>query len=331
MKKQNVTIRDVAALAEVSTATVSRVLNDDPRASEEVRRKVRSAVESLSYRMNQVARSLKTRSTHTVGVIAPALDSVFFMLLAENLERELAKSGYSIFVCSSLESAEEEKKRVRLLLERLVDALVIIPATDSGRHLGSFIGTGTPVLFIDRCVRDVEADAVVSDNERGAFEATRALISDGFSRIGFIGGSLDVSTARERYVGYKRAMDEAGLGVEPAFTRFGPLHIDSGYRAMREMLTQADPPRAYFIVNADTHLGATNYLMTEGSAFRDRVTFAAFDEMPYAPLMRNCRYSVSQPIAEMGKAAARLLVDRINEGGPPFPEILRMPTRLIRH
>ncbi|MDP2790791.1 MAG: LacI family DNA-binding transcriptional regulator, partial [Rectinemataceae bacterium] len=213
MKKPNVTIRDVAALAEVSTATVSRVLNDDPKVSEEARRRVRGAVESLSYRINQVARSLKTNSTRTIGVIAPALDSVFFMLLAENLERELSKSGYSIFVCSSLESADEEKKRVKLMLERLVDALVIIPATDGGRHLASFIGKGTPILFIDRSVRDIEADAVIADNERGAFEATRALISDGFDRIGFIGGSLDVSTARERYVGYKRAMDEAGLAV----------------------------------------------------------------------------------------------------------------------
>ncbi len=331
MKKASVTIRDVATLAKVSTATVSRVLNDDPKVSAEARLKVRGAVESLSYRVNQVARSLKTRSTRTIGVIAPALDSVFFMLLAESLERELSKLGYGIFVCSSLESVDEEKKRVRLMLDRLVDALVIIPASESGGHLAPFMGKGTPLLFIDRLVRDMEADAVVADNRRGAFEATQALIDDGFDRVGFIGGSLDVSTARERHSGYLEAMDGAGLAVEPAFVRLGTLHIDSGYRAMKDMLASDDPPKAFFIVNADTHLGATNYLMTQGAAFRQAVTFAAFDEMPYAPLMRNCRYSVSQPVADMGKAAARLLVDRIEGTGPPHPEIVRMPTRLIRH
>lgn len=331
MKRPGATVRDVAALAGVSTATVSRVLNDDPGVSDPARRKVLGAVESLSYRVNRVARSLKTSTTRTVGIVAPAFDSVFFMSLAESLERELARAGYGVLLCSSRESGEEEQKRVRLMLERLVDAVVIIPATDSGARLAPMLGSGTPVVFVDRRVRDLELDAVVADNERGAYEATSALVADGFRRIGFLGGTLDVSTARERYSGYLRALRDAGLSEEPAFSSFGSLRIESGYRAMRAALAAPDPPRAFFVVNADTHLGAANCLVEAHEEARRRTVFAAFDEMPYAPLMRNCRYSVSQPVAEMGREAARLIMARIDGVSPGRPEIVRMPIRLIRH
>jgi LacI family transcriptional regulator len=292
---------------------------------------VRRAVEELGYNMNQVARSLKTRATRTVGVVAPELASDFFMLLAESMDRELSAHGYSLIVCSSWESAAEEAERLRLLAERLVDGIVMIPATDQGRHVAAVQEKGIPVVLIDRLAAGLSADAVLVDNEGGAHEATRALIGDGFSRVGFLGGSLGVTTARERYEGFRRAMDEAGLPREAEFERFGSLHIDSGYRSMREMLSRPGAPDAYFIVNADNHVGATNYLMTEGKAYRDRVVFASFDEMPYSPLLQFCRYSVSQPIGEMGRRAARMILERIEGRRSGEPEVLRLTTTLIRH
>jgi LacI family transcriptional regulator len=129
------TIRDVARASGLSTATVSRVLNEDAAVSEATATKVRAELSRLGYTMNRVARSLKTRSTRTVGVIAPRLASDFFMLLAESMDRELSAHGYSLIVCSSWESAEEEAKRMRLFAERLVDGIVVIPATGSGERL----------------------------------------------------------------------------------------------------------------------------------------------------------------------------------------------------
>lgn len=330
MNRTQATIRDVAARARVSTATVSRVVNEDTRVAAATRDRVLAAVEALGYKMNQVARSLKKGATRTVGLVAPELASDFFMLLAESLDRELSIHGYSILVCSSWETVEEEKKRIKLLSERLVDGIVMIPATDQGRHLRSLQASGTPLVFIDRIAKGVAADAVLVDNEGGAREATLALVADGHRRIGFLGGSLEVSVARERYEGFTRAMRESGLEVEDAFTRFGSLHVESGFRIMAEMLARPDPPGAYFIVNADTHVGATNYLMTEGRERRDGIVFASFDEMPYSPLLQLCRWSVSQPIAEMGRQAARILLARMRgEGGSP--ELLRLGTTLLRH
>jgi LacI family transcriptional regulator len=330
------TIRDVAQASGVSTATVSRVLSGDGPVAPETAERVRAAVERLGYTVNYVARSLKTRSTMTVGVIAPELSSDFFMLLAESMDRALSERGYSLIVCSSRGSEAEEGKRLRLLAERLVDGVVAIPSTGSGSALAAACPAGTPIVLVDRTVGGLDADAVLVDNEGGAYEATRALAADGHRRIGFVGGDTGVSIARERYEGWRRAILEAGLEVEEDFVSFAGLHVESGYEAMRSMRAKPNPPDAWFLVNAYVHLGATNYLVTEEAPERSaRVAFAAFDEMSYAPLMRFCRYSVSQPVAEMGARAASLLLSRMESGrggelpGPPAE--LRLPATLIRH
>ncbi|HEY9053937.1 MAG TPA: LacI family DNA-binding transcriptional regulator, partial [Rectinemataceae bacterium] len=324
MPNSLVTMRDVALASGVSTATVSRVLNDDARVKEKTRVHVRAAIDKLGYKPNQVARGLKTRATRTVGVVAPELASVFFMQLSESMEAELAAHGYSLIVCSSRESLEQEKKRLQLLAARFVDAVVIIPSSDRGEHFNTVHGKDIPLVFIDRIAHGVQADAVVSDNEGGARQATEALIADGYRRIGFLGGDLRVSIARERYEGYRKAMEAAGLPLEPDFVRFGSLHIESGYKQMAEMLAKPGAPEAYFIVNADTHVGATNYLLTEGRTLRDRIVFASFDEMEYSPLLRFCRYSVRQPVEEMGRAAARIVLDRLKGIGESERKTVRL-------
>ena len=159
----------------------------------------------------------------------------------------------------------------------------------------------------------------------------RALIRDGHRRIGFLGGRQEVTTARERYAGYQRAMEEAGLEIEQRYLRFGNPSLPFGYRTMEEILKDPGAPDSWFIVNLFAHLGATNYLISEGSPRAQRMTFAAFDEMPYSPLLRYCRYAVQQPIAEMGAAAANLIIDRIEGRGPDGPQTLRFRTRLIQH
>ncbi len=331
MNHHSVTIRDVARYAMVSTATVSRVLNNDSKVTDTTRDKVRGAIEALGYKVNFVARSLKTSKTKTIGIMAPDLSGDFFMYIAESMDRELSMHGYSLIVSVSHDSAEEERKRLRHLAERLVDGIVMIPATDKGAHFAFLKDFGIPLVFVDRRVNDMEADSVLAENEEGAFEATKALIGDGYTRIGFIGGKPEISTSIERFSGYKRAMESVGLVIEPEFVRFGPPTLPFGYHAMEEMMKRADSPDAWFLVNAFTHIGATNYLTSEGKARAQRIVISAFDEMPYSPLLRFCRYSVQQPIAELGKTAARLILKRIGEPEDESVQILRLKTRLIRH
>ncbi len=331
MAHNTITIRNVAQRANVSTATVSRVLNHDPRVRDETKKAVLEAMESLGYTINFVARSLKTSRTHTIGVVAPDLAGDFFMFIAESMNRELTLHGYSIVVSTSRDSEEEEAKRLRHLAERLVDGIVLIPIGSSNAYLPQISALNIPIVFVDRALSGYETDQVLVDNETGAYEAVRALIREGHRRIGFLGGKPEVTTAGERFAGYCRAMEEAGLAIEERYVRFGHPTLPFGYRTMEDIVKDPDSPDTWFIVNLFAHLGATNYLVSEGGERARRITFAAFDEMPYSPLLRYCRYAVQQPIAEMGKAAANLIMDRIEGKGPPEPQILRFKTRLIQH
>lgn len=331
MAHGTITIRNVAQRANVSTATVSRVLNHDPRVRDETKKAVLEAMESLGYKINFVARSLKTSRTHTIGVVAPDLAGDFFMFIAESMNRELTLHGYSIVVSTSRDSEEEEAKRLRHLAERLVDGIVLIPIGSSNAYLPQIYALNIPIVFVDRALSGYEADQVLVDNETGAYEAVRALIREGHRRIGFLGGKPEVTTAGERFAGYCRAMEEARLAIEERYVRFGHPTLPFGYRTMEDIVKDPDSPDTWFIVNLFAHLGATNYLVSEGGERAGRITFAAFDEMPYSPLLRYCRYAVQQPIAEMGKAAANLIMDRIEGKGPPEPQILRFKTRLIQH
>ena len=331
MSSDAVTIKDVAAYAGVSTATVSRALSGDPRVTDETRLKVTEAAERLQYDMNHAARSLKMRATRTIGILAPEFANDFFMEIAQSVEKELSLSGYTILLCSSRESFEEEERRLKLLKERGVDGMIVFPVGNQSSHFKKVIDRGTPLVLIDRSVEGLVSDAVLVDNEGASYEATRALILDGHRRIGFIGGNLNISTSRERFEGYFRAMGESNLAMEPNFVKFGDMHSESGYSLMKEMMTQADPPQAFFIINHFMHIGATNYMMSRGDFRETPVVFASFDEMFYAPLLPFCRYGVAQPMEEMGKVAANLLLDRINGRERAFPEIIRLETRLIKH
>jgi LacI family transcriptional regulator len=341
-------VRDVAKLAGVSTATVSRALDPSlaERVSAETQERVRVAAERLSYEVNHVARSLKTRSTRTIAIVAPELANDFFMELAEGMERELDGEGYTLLIASSSNSVEAEVERLKLLTRRLVDGIVVIPAGERGDHLRQLVDKGTPVVLVDRLVEGAGVDAVLSDNEGGAFDLTRALLADGFRRIAFVGGDLTISTARERLSGFARALAEAGLSAAPAALRLGGMGMEDGYRRMDEILSGGDPPEALFAVNLLVHLGLQRRLMElrEGAgrgigsargaagqgAETGGIVVAGFDETPYSAFLPSCRYTAAQDAAGLGAAAARLLLERIG-GSRGEPRILRLPTRLIRH
>lgn len=342
-KGSNVTVRDVAKAAGVSTATVSRVLNIDASfpggrsvpVSSEARERVFSAAALLNYTTNHVARSLKKGSTRTIAILAPELANDFFMELAEAMEKELGASGYMLFVASSSNSAEEEARRLGVLAERIVDGIVVIPAASRGEHIQKVADRGTPVVLVDRLVEGAELDAVLADNEGGAFEAVSALLADGYRRIAFVGGDVSLSNARERLAGFGRAMAGAGSGVGSEALRLGGMGIEDGYRLMDSLLAEAEPPEALFAVNLMVHLGMERRLLEAGKEALERTAIASFDETPYTPFMPACRYSVAQPAAAMGVAAARLVLERVGsaQSGDDRgePRILRLPTRLVKH
>jgi LacI family transcriptional regulator len=342
------TIRDVAVAAGVSTATVSRVLAPDgpDRVSVKTRQRVNSAVEKLGYRTNPAARSLKTRSTRTVAIIAPELANAFFMDLAEGIERKLNAQGYTLLIASSANSVEEEQKRISVLTDRMVDGMVVIPAGARGEHLEASAERGIPLVLVDRLVEGTNLDAVLSDNAGGAFELTRRLLSDGYSRIGFIGGDRGISTARERLCGFTQALEEAGIQPESPWIRLGGMRVEDGYREMDALLKSRPFPEALVAVNLLVHLGMERRLLEYARARGPGIpgggagnenpppVIAAFDETQYTPFLPACRYTAAQDAVSIGEQAGERILERIGlkrQNREARIRIIRIPVTIIRH
>ncbi|MDR2211083.1 MAG: LacI family transcriptional regulator, partial [Spirochaetaceae bacterium] len=309
------TIFDVAVAAGVSTATVSRALSQDSRerVSELTRARVTEVAGQLGYRANHAARSLKKRSTMTVAVVVPELTNDFFMEVAEGIERELDQNGYTMLLAVSFNSVEEEKKRISTLADRTVDGMVVIPSASMGDHLQAMADRGMPMVLVDRIVEGAELDAVVSDNEDGAFRLTKALLADGFRHIAFVGGDLTASSARERLSGYARALAEAGISPEPGWICLGGMKVEDGYRRMASILENGPVPEAMVAVNLLVHLGMERRLLETATA----AVIAGFDKTGYSPFLPACRYIAAQDTTGIGKKAGERILELIEEKKDP--------------
>jgi LacI family transcriptional regulator len=276
-----------------------------------------------------------------VAVVAPELANDFFMDLAEGIERELSARGYTLLVASSDNSVEEEKKRVAMLADRMVDGIVVIPAGARGDHLTALDKEGIPVVLVDRLVEGLKVDAILSDNEAGARALTRRLLEDGFRRVAFVGGDKTVSTARERIAGFKTAMEEAGLHPGRDLLYSGGMGVDDGSRHMDAILKSDRPPEALVAVNLLVHLGMERRLFARFPGKRVNgylPVIAAFDESSYSPFLPACRYTAAQDAAAIGKEAVQRIVERIRQkrGGEHAvegtkPRIIRLPVMIMRH
>ncbi len=316
-KRENPTIKDVAKLAGVSIATVSRVLNKLGVVNPETEQKVQGAVAKLNYQPNAVARSLKLNRTRSIGVLLPEVSNTFFTEIVEQLEHLLSPKGYALLVCSSENSVDEEKRKLSFLLERNVDGLVVIAVSDEGSH---FAEVDVPMVMLDRKIEGLGRDVIISDNRASAYEVTCALIDEGRSRIGFLGGDPHVHTSVERYRGFVDAIEERALVLDERFVLHEGMTMKSGYTLMEKALSFEDCPDAFFVVNDMVHIGATTFLMANAAReVRRRMAFASFDYLHYAPLLQFCHYAVAQPLEKMANRAVQLLTRRMEGDLKDFP------------
>ena len=197
-------LKDIAKTFGVATSTISRALNDDHRISLSLRERIKDYAEQAGFRRNAIARTLKTNRSNTIGFVAPELSNDFFMNVAQGVEKELKKKGFSLIVCNSDEQIEEEKRRIDLLLENQVDGVIIIPSTSRGSHFSILTEQQVPFVLVDRLTEDIDSDAVLVDNTGGTYAAVELLINSGIRNIGFIGGDMALTSAEERFTGYTR-------------------------------------------------------------------------------------------------------------------------------
>ncbi|MXI85912.1 LacI family DNA-binding transcriptional regulator [Sphaerochaeta halotolerans] len=328
------TIKDVAKSANVSIATVSRVLNHSETVHKHTQERVLEAMDLLGYNRNEVARSLKFRHTKTIGIIAPELSNIFFMEVVEAIERCVGPFGYSLLITSSNDSIEEEKRKLQIFIERNVDGIVVMPAGAEGQHFLTKALDKIPLVMVDRCIEGINVDFVETDSRYGVHQMIKALSHEGYKRIGYIGGDLSIHTAHERLFAYLEAMEELGLKVENRFVYHqGSMTQTSGRSLIRQALLEVDYPEAFFIANDSLHLGATiQALEMLSSSQLDQLVFASFDYLSYAPLLKLCHYAVAQPCDKIGEEVSTLLLKRLNGNWEDYPKhvMLRPEIKVLR-
>jgi len=324
------TIKEVAAAAEVSTATVSRVLNDSGYVSDEVKERVLDAVSRLHYQPSAIARSLKQDKTYMIGVIVPDISNSYFMGISRGIEDVVGQEGFQLMFCSSDENPDKEGRLLRLLQEKRVDAIVLATSGGNDETVGRLASAGLPLVLIDRKLEDEEIgsrlDLVAEDNEEGASRLTRKLLEEGHVRIGVVNGPARVSTGRERYAGVRRAMREFGIGAEPLMYN-GDFSTDDGIRAVRQFLEADSKPTAIVSLNNRMGLGVLLEIVRSGLRIPDDLAVASFGEVEAASLLGNTGlHYIDQHPYEMGVKTGEILLKRIRgdqANARPVCEIFR--------
>jgi len=308
-----ITIREVAKRARVSVGTVSNVLSASGKVRPELQRRVEAAMRELDYSPNQIARSLKTRTTKTLGTIVSDITNPFFPQLIRGAEDAALDRGYLLITLNTDDHVERERHALAMLRARKVDGVLIVMAPDDGdaNHIAAALVNGTAVVCLDRVPAGIEVDSISTGNRRGTRMCMHHLVSRGHHRIGMLSGSPDSYTAKERLAGYLDVIRENGWQTIPALVRHGDFRLDSGYRLAKEMLLEAEPPTAIFASNAMMGFGALKAMLELGLRCPEDVSLAVFDDIPFGDVIQPRLTVVSQPAYEMGRQGAELLIARI--------------------
>lgn len=324
-----VTIRDIASLAGVSPATVSRYLNGHITVREETRFRIDDAVRRLNYKPNYLARSLVRKETQTIGVIIPDILNPYYSGLARGVEDEAQGTGWSVVLCNSDNKMEKELSYLEMLEYKQVDGIVLVSSAQSGQHLQKLLDRKVALVLASRQVDGVQVDSVIVANTKGAYEATRHLIRLGHTRIAAITGNLHIRTGRERLEGYRQAMSEAGIPVdERLIATVGDFQREGGYSAMMRLLRRSPWPTAVFAANDLIAVGAMAAIDARGGVVPGDVAVVGFDGIPLGELVRPRLTTMSVQPRTIGKMACRLLLDRVARGKNPPPRRVMVDARL---
>ncbi len=331
MPEPAVTLKDVARRAGVHSATASRALNPQTRllVSEETANRVLAAAAELGYRPNAVARSLRTRRSHTVGLLIPDLNNPLFPPIVRGLEDRLDADGYVALIGNTDGDDERERKVFEQMRARHVDGYVFATAHLHSPLLAEAAQAGLPVVLMNRIAENYSFPSVTVDNERGVRMVISHLTSLGHRRIACIAGPQDVSTGLARYRGFQSAMAAAGLQVPPVQVAFASAFtIEEGYRCAREILAAGGDSTAVAAGNDMLAVGCYQALEEAGLSCPREVSVVGFNDMPFIDMLRPPLTTVAFPHYQVGTEAAQLLIERLS-GQASLVKVLYLAPELI--
>jgi LacI family transcriptional regulator len=303
-------MRDVARLARVSVTTVSSIVNARGGISPEVTRRVEDAIATLDYHPNEVARGLKVNRTFTIGIILPDVSNLFFNDILRGVETEARRNGYSVILCDSNEDPLQEQALLTVLIRRRVDG-ILLASTQASLAESRLAMRRPPIVCFDRDPGGFEGSAVVVDNVRASYEATRHLIELGHQHIATIAGPETTLTGRERLEGFRKALQEAHLPLPEEYIRPGGFSMEGAHREALEILHLSNPPTAILVCNNRMTLGLMRALRDLGLKCPQDVSVVGFDDFDWSDLFSPRLTTIVQPSYEMGKRATEMLVQVI--------------------
>ncbi len=323
------TIKDVADLANVSIATVSRVLNSSAYVSPELEARVHQAIEQLGYRPNALARHLRRSENPTIGILIPDSKNPFFAEMAKGVEDVCFSQGFVAVLCDTDEQPSKAIGHLDLLYQQRAAGFTVVSPGQITPHLQQLLDDGYCIVVVDRALSSLETDSVVSDNYGGARQAVEHLLALGHSRIGFVVSNLEHETIQGRWAGAKDAMHCAGIEVDPDLVYTdGDELPGSGYEGAEFIFQHKKPPTAIFAFNDLMALGVLRYAQRHQIEVPKELSVVGFDDMMLASYSTPSLTTILQPKYELGQKAAKILLRRIRGDDSPVIQ-MTLPTKLV--
>ncbi|GAB4418002.1 MAG: LacI family DNA-binding transcriptional regulator [Bacteroidia bacterium] len=318
-KKNHSTITDIARELNITPSTVSRALNDHPRISQQTKQAVWQAAQRMNYQSNHLAAALRRGTSLILGVMVPTANRNFFSNVIRGVEEIAKAAGYAVIICQSNDAQDQEAGNIDVLLRTRVDGILasVGRETRDHAHFQRVIDRGTPLILFDRVQEQLPVSTVVVDDYLGAYQATGHLLARGYRRIAHFAGPQHLNIYRERRRGYEQALADAGQHNPLALS--SALQLEDGYRLAAELIGSGQAPDAIFSASDFAALGAMQYCKEQGIAIPDRLALAGFSNESFTAYLEPALTTVDQCSEEMGRIAARLLIEQIQEQDPHMP------------
>ena len=326
---QNITIQDVARLSGTSPSTVSRVLTGNVPVASAKREAILRVIAEYNYRPNLIARSLKTRETHSLGLLINDIMNPYYGALALGIGDRASELGYGVMLCNTNEDPERELGDLRMLRDKAIDGIILAPSGSNTDVLNELLTSGMSLVQVDRRLPGLRTSAVILDNVHGGYLATRHLLDQGHTHIGLVTYSLGQMTVAEREEGYLKALNEAGIAAKREDICRVSFARGDMPRLVSQMLTTGDRPTALVAANNRIALAVLRCIKDLSLIIPDDLALVAFDDLDLYDLLNPSITAIAQPAYAMGRKAASLLLEQLGESGPESIETCVFQPELI--
>ncbi|MEM6720916.1 MAG: LacI family DNA-binding transcriptional regulator [Bacteroidota bacterium] len=334
---KTVTLKEIAEKLGISVTTVSRALKDYPDISNKTKQLVKSTAASMNYVPNASAVYLRTQESKTIGVVIPALAHDFFSNVIDGILQEAEKNGYLVILMQSNENYELEKKQIDLLLKKGVDGILISLSnhTNNFDHLKRVQEFGIPLILFDKIAKTVQCSKVVIDDRKAAYEAVTHLINQGHKRIAHFRGDLNPQNSIDRFLGYKKALEDHGIAYDPSLVYICNNNTDfqDGYTTAATLVAEhQNTVDAVFTITDSIAIGAMKYFSENAMVVPDDIAVFGFSDWFMSSVTNPPLSTVKQPGYEIGEKATALLLDEIEDkkkGRTSTPQTIVLPTELM--